>query len=344
MLITKQSLKAQPLQPLHVKARPHPRPRVKASNPPTKTFSTQVVGMKGKSKHRKYRDYESDEELFGQSPSSSMFTYDESYASSSMMIRDFKEIAVKPRNPTQERYFKLLEDQHPSIVIAFGPAGTGKTMIACHVGIKNLQQGNVSKLVLTRPAVSVEEQHGFLPGTLEEKMEPWLKPVFDVFHQYYSPQKVQNMIKNQILEICPLAYMRGRTFENAWIIADESQNMTPNQMLMLLTRIGDGSKMVVTGDIHQHDRGYERNGLSDLLYRMRGAQIEAPETPDVPEVHVEPVAPVSLEADVTAPEVVVPVAKPRWRVPDMDIVEFTYKDVERHPVIKTILKLYKDLQ
>jgi len=292
---------------------------------PPRTFSGQLVGMKSKNRHhRKLRDYETDDdELFGQSPSSSTFMYDDkdhygsSYASSSMFAKDYREVSIKPRNSNQERYFELLEAPKPSIVVSFGPAGTGKTMIACHIGIRNLQQGNVNKLVLTRPAVSVEEQHGFLPGTLEEKMEPWLKPVFDVFYQYYSPPKVQSMIKNQILEICPLAYMRGRTFENAWIIADESQNMTPNQMLMLLTRIGDGSKMVVTGDIRQHDRGYECNGLSDLLGRMQHQSQHAKDS--------EP-------------------AKLPPRLDDIGVIEFTHKDVERHPVIKTILKLYSDLQ
>lgn len=313
--------------------------------------------MKGKNKHhRRIRDLDSEDELFGQSPSSSILMYDDndhygsSYASS-MYAKDYREVAIKPRNANQERYFKLLEAPSPAIVVSYGPAGTGKTMIACHIGIRNLQQGIVSKLVLTRPAVSVEEQHGFLPGTLEEKMEPWLKPVFDVFYQYYSPPKVQNMIKQQVLEICPLAYMRGRTFENAWIIADESQNMTPNQMLMLLTRIGDGSKMVVTGDIRQHDRGYERNGLSDLLTRLRcgdpspldGAPLCEPigsGMQDHENTHK------ASTDGATSKDRVTPSSgdgTPQG-TPQIGVIEFTHKDVERHPVIKTILKLYADLK
>lgn len=302
--------------------------------------------MKGKNKHRRARDYDSEDDLFGQSPSSSIYLYEEhdhygsSYASTGMFAKDYREVAIKPRNAKQETYFKLLEAPKPSIVIAYGPAGTGKTMIACHVGIRNLQQGAVGKLILTRPAVSVEEQHGFLPGTLEEKMEPWLKPVFDVFHQYYSPQKVQHMLKQQILEICPLAYMRGRTFENAWIIADESQNMTPNQMLMLLTRIGEGSKMIVTGDIRQHDRGYERNGLSDLLHRIAPRPKPALAAAVAAEEAIE-----GAEAATEAPEAAA-AATPEHAHShhgEIGIVEFTHKDVERHPVIKTILKLYSDL-
>lgn len=208
---------------------------------------------------------------------------------------------IKPRNAHQEDYMNLLEKPSPAIVLAVGPAGTGKTMIACHVGLHKLVNGEISKLVLTRPAVSVEEQHGFLPGTLEEKMEPWLKPIYDIMYQYFSVPKVQQMIKNQIIEICPLAYMRGRTFENAWIIADEAQNMTPNQMLMLLTRIGHNSKMIITGDPNQHDRGFEVNGLNDLIKRMK--------------FH---------------------------RDTKIGFVYFTENDVERHPIIKTILKLYKN--
>ena len=121
----------------------------------------------------------------------------------------------------------------------------------------------MARLILTRPAVSVDEQHGFLPGTLEKKMEPWTRPMFDCLHKYISPKDVKNYV-----EICPLAYMRGRTFENAWIIGDEMQNSTPAQMKMLLTRLGEGSKMVVTGDVQQHDRGFEENGLSDLTRRV----------------------------------------------------------------------------
>lgn len=169
---------------------------------------------------------------------------------------------VSPRSIAQRRYLDLLQSSVP-IVIGTGPAGTGKTLLACHAGAKALIKGQVARLILTRPAVSVDEQHGFLPGTLEKKMEPWTRPMFDCLHKYISPKDVKNYV-----EICPLAYMRGRTFENAWIIGDEMQNSTPAQMKMLLTRLGEGSKMVVTGDVQQHDRGFEENGLSDLTRRV----------------------------------------------------------------------------
>jgi phosphate starvation-inducible PhoH-like protein len=141
-------------------------------------------------------------------------------------------------------------------------------MIAVLTAIKALKEGVCEKIVVTRPAVSVDEQHGFLPGTLVEKMAPWTRPIFDVFEEYYSPREIEHMIAENIIEIAPLAYMRGRTFKNAWILADEMQNATPNQMKMLLTRIGTNSRIIVTGDVTQHDRGFEANGLRDFIARI----------------------------------------------------------------------------
>jgi phosphate starvation-inducible PhoH-like protein len=174
---------------------------------------------------------------------------------------------ISPRTLTQRRYIDLLTSRVP-VVVGTGPAGTGKTLIACHEASKALVTRQVERLVLTRPAVSVDEQHGYLPGNLEEKMSPWTRPMFDALHRWYPPKKVRDMVDNQQIEICPLAYMRGRTFDKAWIIGDEMQNSTPSQMKMLLTRVGEGSKMVVLGDPDQHDRGFEENGLSDLMKRI----------------------------------------------------------------------------
>lgn len=172
-----------------------------------------------------------------------------------------------PRNLAQRKYIDLLCSSAP-IVVSTGPAGTGKTLLACHAGSKALATRQVERLILTRPAVSVDEQHGYLPGSLEKKMEPWTRPMFDALHRYMSPKQVKAHIEDRKIEICPLAYMRGRTFDNAWIIGDEMQNSTPSQMKMLLTRIGDGSKMVIAGDVNQHDRGFEKNGLADLVSRL----------------------------------------------------------------------------
>lgn len=174
---------------------------------------------------------------------------------------------ISARTLSQRRYLDLLSSRVP-IVIGTGPAGTGKTLLACNAGSHALATRKVERLILTRPAVSVEEQHGFLPGSLEQKMEPWTRPMFDALYRYMSPKKVRELMVDQVIEICPLAYMRGRTFDNAWIIGDEMQNSTPGQMKMLLTRIGEGSKMVVAGDTAQHDRGFEDNGLADLIARI----------------------------------------------------------------------------
>ena len=174
---------------------------------------------------------------------------------------------ISPRTFTQRKYLDLLSSSVP-VVVSTGPAGTGKTLLACHAASKALVTGKVQRLILTRPAVSVDEQHGFLPGNLEKKMEPWTRPLFDSLHRFLPPKKVRDMMYDQQIEICPLAYMRGRTFDHAWIIGDEMQNSTPSQMKMFLTRIGEGSKMVVAGDPDQFDRGFEANGLVDLLEKL----------------------------------------------------------------------------
>ena len=173
-------------------------------------------------------------------------------------------VLVYPKNLNQENYLLKLQEEQKNIVFAIGPAGTGKTMLACQWAVKMFQDGEVDKIVVTRPAVSVDEQHGFLPGTLQQKMEPWTRPIFDVFEEYYYAKEIEDMIKEGVIEISPLAYMRGRTFKNSFIIADEMQNATPSQMKMLLTRIGDGSRMVVTGDLQQADRP-SNNGLLEFL-------------------------------------------------------------------------------
>lgn len=229
-----------------------------------------ILRMRAKNRKNKFFDEYDDFSLYGISPSS----FGSSFVDEKMIERYTKKPEFKPRNDNQQMYFNALDNPKKSIILATGPAGTGKTMIPSFIAIDKLLDSNINKIIITRPAVSVEEQHGFLPGTLEEKMEPWLRPIFDVFYQFTTPQKIQKLIEKQVIEICPLAYMRGRTFENSWIIADESQNMTPNQMLMLLTRIGNNSKMIVTGDERQHDRGFEDNGLNDFIKRLEGNTIE----------------------------------------------------------------------
>jgi len=185
-----------------------------------------------------------------------------------------KEVKIVPRNFHQDDLLGYLEDHNINIVFAVGPAGTGKTLISTLAGIRELKKNKIDKFVVTRPAVSVDEQHGFLPGTLMEKMAPWTRPIFDVFEEYYAPDQIEYMINDNKVEVAPLAYMRGRTFKNAFIIADEMQNATDSQMKMLLTRIGDNSKIVVTGDLNQHDRGYESNGLKCFIERLQKAKTD----------------------------------------------------------------------
>lgn len=173
------------------------------------------------------------------------------------------QVVILPRNKNQEQYMLKLLEPTKDIVFGIGPAGTGKTLLAVQVAVKLFKEKQIDKIIVTRPAVSVDEDLGFLPGTLEEKMAPWTRPIFDVLKEYFNAAEIEGMIKEGIIEISPLAYMRGRTFKNSFILADEMQNATPNQMKMLLTRLGEGSMMAVTGDLNQADR-LKDNGLIDF--------------------------------------------------------------------------------
>ena len=209
-------------------------------------------------------------------------------------------IALVPRTRNQERLVLALLDDDQHIVVTAGPAGTGKTYLAMQAAVKALKEGSCERIVLTRPAVGVEdESHGFLPGDLNQKMEPWTRPLIDVLRETYRPQDIAAMIENQLIEISPLAFMRGRTFKHSWIIADEMQNATPNQMKMLMTRIGVGSKIVVTGDVEQTDRSGSNNGLLDLCHRLE-----------------------------------------RGGVSGIAVCELTARDVQRHAIIGNVLQLY----
>lgn len=217
-------------------------------------------------------------------------------------LRKKQQVNIIPRNLSQETYLELLKNPKKYIVFAIGPAGTGKTMLAVQMAIKLFKEGSISKIIVTRPAVSVDEDHGFLPGTLNQKMEPWTRPIFDVFEEYYHPREIADMLEDGVIEISPLAYMRGRTFKNAFVIADEMQNATPSQMKMLLTRLGENSRMVVTGDLNQADRPRE-NGLLEFcdLYGQGG------------------------DSRMIA------------------MARFEVKDVERHPAVREVLKIYKEV-
>ena len=169
-----------------------------------------------------------------------------------------------PTTPNQQKYVDVLSNSNHSLIFGIGPAGSGKTLFACTEAIRSLKNGQVKKIIITRPIISVEEDIGFLPGNIKKKMDPWLQPIYDIFLEYYTMSQIDHMIYNGVIEISPLGFMRGRTFKNVFIIADEMQNSTPNQMLMLLTRIGQNSRMVITGDINQSDIK-SRNGLADFF-------------------------------------------------------------------------------
>lgn len=177
---------------------------------------------------------------------------------------------TKPKNDSQNYYTTLLRQKSKKIVVATGPAGTGKTLFATEYGVKMFLTGQYEKLIFTRPSVSVDEDLGYLPGTLEDKMAPWVRPIYDVLYNFISPKEVISLMEDKIIEISPLGFMRGRTFKNCWIVADEMQNSTISQMKMLMTRLGENSRLVVTGDLEQYDRPNEINGLEDFLSKFKG--------------------------------------------------------------------------
>ena len=173
----------------------------------------------------------------------------------------------KPKSENQKELVKYLDDESNKIVISLGPAGTGKTLFSCQKAISDLKKEEIQKIIITRPVVTVEEDIGFLPGNIIKKMDPWTKPIFDIFLEYYSKTELDFMLNTGKIEICPLAFMRGRTFKNAFILADEMQNSSPNQMKMLTTRIGIHSRLSITGDLNQTDIPRE-NGLYDFVTKV----------------------------------------------------------------------------
>jgi len=211
-----------------------------------------------------------------------------------------KAVELIPKSQNQEKYMMALLDDETDIVVVSGPAGTGKTYLGMLAAIKAMREGICEQIILTRPAVGVDdEKHGFLPGDLNAKMEPWTRPLLDVLKEYYSVKEIAQMLDEQIVEIAPLAFCRGRNFKHSYIILDEAQNATPSQLKMIMTRIGVGSKIVITGDREQTDRKTSQNGLIDLETRLENSSI-----------------------------------------PGMTLCRFDHRDIQRHPIISHILKMY----
>lgn len=259
--------------------------------------------------------------------------YSSSYSSSSYILKmknnsmymkkkDGPSASFQPKTKNQELYLSYLRNPNIKILGAIGPAGTGKTFLACQEAITLLKFNLINKIILTRPVVPVEEDIGFLPGNLVKKMDPWTRPILDVFEEKYSKQEVDTLIKNNIIEISPLAYMRGRTFKDAFIIADEMQNSSPNQMLMLTTRIGENSKMVITGDLKQTDKPF-KSGLSDFtnkFYNFKNRMIYSYKNNDT----------ILNPYDFFNQQI------------GIQIVELTTNDIQRSAVVSRVLEMYED--
>ncbi len=167
------------------------------------------------------------------------------------LILNFPKKKIIPKTLNQKRYLEAIFAKE--VVFGIGPAGTGKTYLAMAAAISGLLNGDIEKIILTRPAVEAGEALGFLPGDLEEKITPYLRPLYDAIHDMLGKENADKLMEKGIIEIAPLAYMRGRTLSNAYVILDEAQNTSPEQMMMFLTRLGDNSRMIITGDITQVD-------------------------------------------------------------------------------------------
>jgi len=188
-----------------------------------------------------------------------------------VLARTRKGEEIRAKTFRQRQYINALRQR--DLTFCVGPAGTGKTFLAVVVAVQALLSNEFEKLILTRPAVEAGEKLGFLPGDLQQKVDPYLRPLYDAINEFIDPEKIPNLIERGVIEVAPLAYMRGRTLNNAFVIVDEAQNTTPAQMKMVLTRLGFHSRMVITGDITQTDLlPHQESGLSVALHILKNVQ------------------------------------------------------------------------
>lgn len=193
------------------------------------------------------------------------------HTSESALVLKTPKRHIKPRTENQEKFMRAMNKSE--LVFGLGPAGTGKTFLAVAKAVEMLQENKIDKVILTRPAVEAGENLGFLPGDLKEKIDPYLRPLYDALYEMMPSDVVDKKLASEVIEVAPLAYMRGRTLSHAIIILDEAQNTTPMQMKMFLTRLGEGSRMVVNGDLTQTDlpRGI-RSGLLDSIEILKDVE------------------------------------------------------------------------
>jgi phosphate starvation-inducible PhoH-like protein len=230
----------------------------------------ELLYMLGRNKHISEQDVKTVIELIDGVPKNSESMND--IKSVNQIIFQGVKDSVRIRNPKQLEYYQKV--QHNDLVFSIGPAGTGKTFLAVAMALAALRNNEVSRIILSRPAVEAGESLGFLPGDLQEKIAPYLRPLIDAMHFMISPDKVKSLMERNIIEITPLAYMRGRTLSNSFIILDEAQNASTVQMKMFLTRLGVNSKAIITGDITQIDLPHKsKSGLIDanrILQKIHG--------------------------------------------------------------------------
>ena len=214
-----------------------------------------------------------------------------------------------PKTARQQDYYDAIHNEDLRLLVASGPAGTGKTLFPTQYAAQLLARPD-TKIIVTRPLICVDEELGYLPGGINQKMDPWTIPIFDVLREFFSQQMLDRFVAEKRIEVVPLAFMRGRTFKNTLIIGDELQNTSVNQMLMLLTRLGENSKLVITGDVNQCD--HTENGLLDLIRRLEKKY--------------------NRKNDLYFEEALMR--------DGMALVELSAEDVQRSELIKTILEVY----